>query len=89
MSKSTGTKTSPLLLAARAGSIESVEWFLSDTPLRQYLEFSKSKVASEDSRLIHLSQASGGFEKVITKWLGSQSMFSPAIVIAPILTDNS
>ncbi|EON97988.1 putative ankyrin repeat protein [Phaeoacremonium minimum UCRPA7] len=73
VSKPMGTKTSPLLLAAKAGSIESVEWFLTEAPLRQYIEFSKSKVASEDSRLKHLNQTTGGFEKIIRKWLSSQN----------------
>ena len=82
VSKPMGTKTSPLLLAAKAGSIESVEWFLTEAPLRQYIEFSKSKVASEDSRLKHLNQTTGGFEKIIRKWLSSQSMYSSATLIS-------
>lgn len=72
-SKPSGTQTSPLLLAAFEGRIESVEWFLSDTPLRQYLAFAKSKVAREDAKLKHLAQAPGGFDAAISKWLSDQS----------------
>lgn len=46
---------SPLLRTAQKGCIESVEWFLSDAPLRNYLEFGKSKGAKEDLRLKHLN----------------------------------
>ena len=68
-----GSQTSPLLLAAFVGRIESVEWFLSDTPSRQYLAFAKSKAAREDDRLKHLAQAPGGFDGAISKWLSDQS----------------
>jgi hypothetical protein len=50
-----------------------VEWFLSDTPLRHYLAFTKSKAARDDVRLKHLAQAPGGFEGAISKWLNDQS----------------
>lgn len=71
--KSTGTKEPPLLIAALEGSLESVEWFISDTPMRHYLEFGSSKVAKEDPRLKHLTQAAGGFDRAIMKWLGVQN----------------
>jgi hypothetical protein len=61
------------LLGALVGRIESVEWFLSDTPLRQYLAFTKSKAARDDARLKHLAHAPGGFEGAISKWLNEQS----------------
>lgn len=64
---------SPLLHTAQKGCIESVEWFLSDAPLRNYLEFGKSKVAKENLRLKHLSQSQGGFEKAVTRWLGAEN----------------
>jgi ankyrin repeat protein len=73
VSRPGGTETSPLLLAAFAGQIEAVEWFLSDTPLRQYLAFAKSKAARDDVRLKHLAQAPGGFDSAISKWLNDQS----------------
>jgi hypothetical protein len=61
------------LLGAFSGCIESVEWFLSDTPLRQYLAFAKSKAARDDARLKHLAHAPGGFDGAISKWLNDQS----------------
>jgi hypothetical protein len=67
----TGHKTSPLLLAAKFGSIESVEFFLSDTPLRHYSEFAKAN--QDDKRLKNLSLSPGGFEKAISKWLYARS----------------
>ncbi|ROV91315.1 hypothetical protein VSDG_07762 [Cytospora chrysosperma] len=76
---------SPLLYAARHGSMESVEWFLGDAPLRNYLDFGESKAAKEDARLKHLSQLSGGFEKAVTRWLGSQN---DLVISAAILGPN-
>ncbi|KAI0970115.1 ankyrin repeat protein [Xylaria arbuscula] len=71
----TGVKTPPLLIAAQKGSIESVEWFLGDAPMRHYREFGTSKVAREDPRLKHLNESPGGFDRAITKWLGVQNDF--------------
>ncbi|KAI3331654.1 ankyrin repeat protein [Xylariaceae sp. AK1471] len=73
--KSTGSKVPPLLTAAFKGSLESVEWFLGDAPMRHYREFGESKVAREDPRLEHLNQSPGGFDRAITKWLGIQNDF--------------
>ncbi|KAK3937074.1 Ankycorbin [Diplogelasinospora grovesii] len=82
---SNGTQTSPLLTAAMASCIESVEWFLSDIPLRHYLDFAKSKAARDDTRLKHLSQSSGGVDKAISKWLNGQSeLVIHAAMLAPI-----
>ncbi|KIH90357.1 ankyrin repeat protein [Sporothrix brasiliensis 5110] len=69
VTRSTGMTDSPLLFAAEAGCLESIEWFLSDAPLRCYLEFTASKAARDDKRLTHLSQAPGGFEGAISRWL--------------------
>ncbi|ETS87326.1 hypothetical protein PFICI_01154 [Pestalotiopsis fici W106-1] len=83
--KATGSQVPPLLTAAVEGSLASVEWFLSDTPTRQYLEFGKSKVAKEDPRLKHLKQSPGGFDRAITKWLGLQNdMVIHAAVLGPL-----
>jgi hypothetical protein len=71
--KATGMKIPPLLHAALEASTESVEWFLSDAPLRYYVEFGNSKAAREDPKLKHLSQAPGGFDRAVSKWLGVQS----------------
>ncbi|RYP91396.1 hypothetical protein DL770_002441 [Monosporascus sp. CRB-9-2] len=73
VAKPTGSKVPPLLIAAMEGSRESVEWFLSDTPMRHYLEFGSSKVAKEDPRLKHLTKAPGGFDRAVMRWLGMQN----------------
>jgi hypothetical protein len=80
VSKSSGSQTSPLLYAAVLGSLESVEWFLSDAPTRHYVDFGKSKTAREDPRLKHLSQAPGGFDRAVSKWLTASSKFLENIV---------
>lgn len=71
--RTSGLKTPPLLHAALAGSIESTEFFLSDAPNRLYGDFGKSKAAKEDSRLKHLRDSPGGFDRAISKWLGADS----------------
>ncbi|KAJ2988752.1 hypothetical protein NUW58_g3814 [Xylaria curta] len=71
--KPTGSKVPPLLTAALKGSLDSVEWFLGDAPMRHYREFGASKVAREDPRLKHLNESPGGFDRAITKWLGIQN----------------
>lgn len=70
--KPIGLQSPPLLYAALGGNLESVEWFLTETPLRLYTEFSQSKAAQEDSRFKHLT-TTGGFEGLVSKWLGNQS----------------
>ena len=71
VTRTTGLKTPPLLHAALGGSLEGVEFFLSDAPHRLYGEFGKSPAALEDARLKHLNQSSKGFERAISKWLGA------------------
>jgi len=71
--RATGMKIPPLLHATLAASIESVEWFLGDTPFRHYNEFGQSKAALTNSKLKHLSQIPGGFERAVGRWLSSQS----------------
>jgi hypothetical protein len=83
--RSTGSQTSPLIQAAKTGALESVEWFLSKAPLRCYQEFAKSKAAREDSRLKHLSQAPGGFDRAISRWLGNQN---DLVLHVAVLGDN-
>ncbi|KAI1426426.1 ankyrin repeat protein [Xylaria sp. FL1777] len=73
--KPTGRKIPPLLTAALTGSIESVEWFLGDAPMRHYREFGTSKLTREDPRVKHLNKFPGGFDRAITKWLGIQNDF--------------
>jgi len=68
--------TPPLLYAAVAANYESVEWFLSDAPLRHYVEFGSSKAAQTDPRLKHLNETPGGFDRAASTWLGLTSEFS-------------
>ncbi|KAI1318143.1 ankyrin repeat protein [Xylariaceae sp. FL0255] len=75
----------PLLWAASSGSLESVEWFLSDTPLRHYLEFGKSEVAKKDPRLKHLNESPGGFDRAIKKWMAIQNdLVLHCVVLGPL-----
>ncbi|KAI9171446.1 ankyrin repeat [Paramyrothecium foliicola] len=71
--KTSGLQTPPLLHAALGGSLESVEFFLSDAPHRLYGEFGKSKAARDDVRLKHLKDSPGGFDRSISKWLGAEN----------------
>ena len=73
----TGIETPPLLHAATAGSLDSVEFFLSDKPHRLYSEFMKSKMAHEDSRIRAMQGRPGGFDRVIANWLGAESKCDP------------
>ena len=70
----TGSDFSPLLQAAKEGSIESVEWMLSDAPTRHYLAFAQAN--KHDKRLAALSMAGGGIEKAITTWFQARSKCS-------------
>ncbi|KAI1660959.1 ankyrin [Daldinia decipiens] len=87
--KTTGSKVPPLLTAAIRGSLESTEWFVSDAPMRLYSEFGKSKVAKEDPRLKHLSDAPGGFDRAIAKWLGTQNDLAIHCAVMGPYTENT
>ncbi|KAK2600284.1 hypothetical protein QQS21_005003 [Conoideocrella luteorostrata] len=73
VSRTSGMKTPPLLHAALEGSIDGVEFFLSDKPHRLYTEFSKSRAARGDPRFKHLKESPGGFDRAISKWLGANN----------------
>lgn len=78
----TGPKTSLALIAAHQGSIEAVEFLLSDTPIRLYSEFAKA--FEDDKRLKHLSKASGGISNAVSKWLATGGhLLLHAAVLAP------
>lgn len=68
-----GTMDPPLLVAAHDGSIESVEWFLSDAPARTYRVFADRN--KEDKRIKALEQSKAGFAKTIGTWLNARSKF--------------
>jgi hypothetical protein len=73
VTRSSGPRTPPLLYAALAGNLDSVEFFLGDAPHRLYSEFAKSKASKEDYRFKHLKESPGGFDRAISKWLGADS----------------
>lgn len=60
-----------LLEAAHSQSIETVEWFLTDAPMRCYKEFGTTY--QKDKRIKSLSEAKGGFEASVTKFLNALS----------------
>ncbi|KAL9009634.1 MAG: hypothetical protein Q9173_005360 [Seirophora scorigena] len=65
-------RTPPLLQAARAGSLPSVEWFLSDTPLRLYGEYRDQN--KDDPRLRKLAEAPRGFQSAFCSgWVNGSS----------------
>ena len=64
----------PVLQAAKVGSIESVEWFMSDAPVRRYKEF--AGVNQNDKRIRTLEESGNGFDKTIGKWLSNKSKSS-------------
>lgn len=61
----------PLLTAAFKGSLQSVEWLLSDAPARHYLDFAEAY--KHDKYIEHLNKNAGGFEKLLKRWLGTRS----------------
>ncbi|TAQ87996.1 hypothetical protein B7494_g3670 [Chlorociboria aeruginascens] len=65
-----GERVPPLLEAAHLGSIESVEWFMSDAPIRRYMEFAANN--GNDARIKLLEAAGQGFEKAIGAWLNKK-----------------
>lgn len=69
----TGLYAPPVLVAAKDGNLDSVEYFLGDAPHRFYSEFGRSKTAREDSRLKHLKDSPGGYDRAISRWLGADS----------------
>ncbi|KAG4030376.1 hypothetical protein MFRU_012g01140 [Monilinia fructicola] len=72
----------PLLEAAHMGSIDSVEWFMSDAPMRRFKEFADSN--QNDIRIRSLEHGKG-FDKVVSKWLNKNSelLLHVAILYSP------
>ncbi|KAH8704467.1 hypothetical protein GQ44DRAFT_831459 [Phaeosphaeriaceae sp. PMI808] len=78
----------PLLLqAAHLGNLESVEWFLSDSPLRCYLEFADHH--QDDVRIQSLANSKGGLEAVFGKWLNLRSHLLMHCVVLGEATEES
>ena len=61
----------PLLKAAKFGSLESIQWFLTDLPALEYLKFAESHPG--DKRVRALSDSKGGFKAAIEKWLNTRA----------------
>ncbi|KIV92055.1 hypothetical protein PV10_06528 [Exophiala mesophila] len=70
-SQKTGSIGVPLLGSVLMGNLESVEYFLSDAPMRRYLEFEKT--FEDDKHLRALKQSPGGFEGKLTEWLSTRN----------------
>jgi hypothetical protein len=68
-------QTPPLLTAAHVGSIDSVEWFMSDAPMRRYKEFAEHN--KHDKRIKTLEGTPDGFDKTIGKWMSAKSKITP------------
>ncbi len=77
----------PLLHAARLGSLESVEWFLSDAATRCYSEFAENN--RSDKRIQNLAKAQGGLEASISAWLNLRSKLIMHCVVLGKTTEGS
>jgi hypothetical protein len=64
-------KVPSLLRAAKLGSIESLEWFMSDAPMRRYKQFAETN--KNDKRIQTLMESGKGFDKTIATWMNAQS----------------
>lgn len=62
---------SPILQSILTGNLQSAEYFLSDAPLRRYLDFAKH--FETDKRIQGLAQAKGGIEGALSTWLNTRS----------------
>ena len=82
-----GPQTPPLLMASYRGTLEQVEWFMSDTPLRCYAQFEQTH--QDDKRLQRLSQVPGGFEGMVKKFLNTRSQLAIHCCLAREQTADS
>lgn len=64
--------TPPLLQSAKFGNIDSVEWFMSNAPVRRYKEFAE---ANKHDKRIKTLESGKAFEKTISTWLNAHSEF--------------
>ena len=77
----------PLLHAGRLGSIESVEWFMSDAPSRCYVDFAENH--RDDKRIQNLAKAKGGVQGAISTWLNLRSKLLIHCVVLGTTTQDS
>ncbi|KAK2765211.1 hypothetical protein FQN54_008910 [Arachnomyces sp. PD_36] len=59
-----------LLRAIKTKNLDSIRWFLSDQPEIKYKEFASTY--KNDERLKLLSETEGGFQGVLSSWLGAR-----------------
>lgn len=76
----------PLLASILEGNLESTEYFLSESPLRRYLEFANT--AKDDGRIQGLSQAEGGIEGTLTSWLGTRNDLALHMAVISLPDDD-
>jgi hypothetical protein len=76
---STEVEYSLVLRSIFRGNLQSAEFFLSDAPLRRYLEFAKR--LKGDKRVESLAQTKGGIEGALSKWLETRSELALHIAI--------
>ena len=77
----------PILSVAVQANLESLEYFLSDAPLRRYLEFAKSH--SGDERIAALSKSEGGLQNALENWLGARNCLIHLAVMSKPNMDGS
>lgn len=78
------SKSSPLLIAASYGKLDSTKWFLGKEPGQQYIAFTKTY--EHDKRLKHLEKSAKGVEGALMNWLKSRSkwlVFCDMIIANP------
>jgi len=73
----------PLLEASHYGVLDTVEWLMSDAPLRCYRQFAGSH--ADDKRLQLLAKSKKGFEGFVKKFLGTHSTLAlhSAVIAQP------
>lgn len=64
-------RSPPLLEASRYGVLDTVEWLMSEAPLRCYRQFAQSH--GNDKRLQLLAKSNKGFEGFVKKFLGTHA----------------
>ena len=78
----------PLLAAAIEGNLETVEYFLSDAPLRRYLE--SAETFKEDSRILALGRTKAGLKGTLDSWLSTRNILALHVgVLSPPKPDGS
>ncbi|KIX03942.1 uncharacterized protein Z518_07495 [Rhinocladiella mackenziei CBS 650.93] len=64
----------PLLVAIVEGNLETTDYFLSDAPLRRYMEFAES--FKNDKRIQGLAHTEGGIQGTLNAWLSTRNSFA-------------